>query len=350
MKTVYLHVGNFKTGTSAIQQFCSSHSDQLLEQGLLYPQSGRAAADMTNHSDLSLTLLRENGLQVPPWYKREASFDQLLSELGPELADSPAQNILISSEEFTRFAAVPEASGVILQDTLRKAFEPYRVKVIMCVREPLAFSKSWYNQVNKGFRPVARFCDFFNHLNEAYIAPGVGAKFWRATFGDSCLVPLLYEENSQNHIASFLAATGIVSLPGVSFETAARINPKRDESTLERDRLAKIHTLKAIGRRKFFLNSAVLSSSEKFQEFEDKVHSVSENFDRFCRIEGLDGGHSRLSTISLLQHELKINTAPMPATTRFRSWYFALMDNDLFIRTKRYIKRNLARYSRRPSH
>jgi hypothetical protein len=41
MKTVYLHIGNFKTGTSAIQASCSRNRDLLLENGIDYLLSGR---------------------------------------------------------------------------------------------------------------------------------------------------------------------------------------------------------------------------------------------------------------------------------------------------------------------
>lgn len=39
-KTIYLHVGANKTGSSAIQNFCNSNRDSLLSSGLLYPVTG----------------------------------------------------------------------------------------------------------------------------------------------------------------------------------------------------------------------------------------------------------------------------------------------------------------------
>ena len=37
---IYLHMGFYKTGTTAIQKFLSLNRDQLVKQGFLYPAIG----------------------------------------------------------------------------------------------------------------------------------------------------------------------------------------------------------------------------------------------------------------------------------------------------------------------
>lgn len=37
MKTLYIHIGTPKTGTTSIQNFCGLNREKLKEQGVLYP-------------------------------------------------------------------------------------------------------------------------------------------------------------------------------------------------------------------------------------------------------------------------------------------------------------------------
>ena len=188
MKTIYLHVGNFKTGTSAIQRFCSDNRQRLLGCGIDYLETARPASDRTNHSCLPLSLIQKYGQFVPEWYEAEGDFDTTSQALLAEMENSPCDNILISSEELYRLACF---SSDFARDAIRELgglFTGYEVKVVMYVREPLAFVKSWYNQVNKGNLPHRRFIDFFYFMNDSVLLPQANAKFWRECFGHDCLI------------------------------------------------------------------------------------------------------------------------------------------------------------------
>ncbi len=48
MKTVYLHIGTHRTGSTSIQRFMANAEEALAEQGIIYPKTGRPDTDWTN--------------------------------------------------------------------------------------------------------------------------------------------------------------------------------------------------------------------------------------------------------------------------------------------------------------
>ena len=80
MKTIYIHIGSPKTGSSAIQAFLSKNYNLLLGAGFYYPQVGRGYRDgkfnlvnpavwmngnvLNNLSQLKALLKKFNGLKA----------------------------------------------------------------------------------------------------------------------------------------------------------------------------------------------------------------------------------------------------------------------------------------------
>ncbi|WHI46639.1 hypothetical protein [Microbulbifer sp. VAAF005] len=164
MKTLYLHVGNFKTGTSSIQRIC--HDSDL---DVLYPKSCRPQNNTTNHGRLTLSLLRDYGVPSPTWFNgKNIIFKNELEAIQQEILSSPKDKVLISSEEL--FSICASGKGDEIAEALQSSFREFSVKIIMYIREPLSFLNSWYNQLNKGPHSTQNLLMFFQGVEESLLS------------------------------------------------------------------------------------------------------------------------------------------------------------------------------------
>jgi hypothetical protein len=324
VKTVYLHVGNFKTGTSAIQKYCSDHRGELLAAGVDYLQSARSSADRTSHAGLPLSLYRRYDAFVPDWYDDEESYDEVAAGVASEIEASDAPAVLISSEEFYRLASCPEEVRHRAMADLKALFDGCDVKIVIFVREPLEFLISWYNQVNKSLLPVRRFTDFFFYLDSSLLLPHINADFWREAFGDDCLLVQPYRANETTHVAEFLQLLGLSGVE-VTASASERVNPGRPEDTLERDRVAKIMALASRGERDSYLGNHAFASVDNFEKLKARLQWINREFNRFSDRYGLDGMRSELRVGTLLVHEERVNPPGLNATWSLRAAYYTLL-------------------------
>jgi hypothetical protein len=338
MKRIYLHVGNFKTGTSAIQRFCHQHQAELLEQGLCYPQSARPAGAPNSHSALPLSLFNKYAAFTPRWYAETEPFGKTAQALRSELDASEAESFLISSEELFRFPSLPEAVLVKASEDFARLFAGYEVAVIMYVREPLSFAKSWYNQINKSPLPCGRFSNFVYYLQHTYMNPEVNARFWRNMFGDDALIIRPYTSNPDKHIDAFLALMGITpSMPAAT--KTDRINPGRNEGSLEADRLAKVYSLSSIAEREVFLRSDALKSTAAIAELKQKIDTINTRFNKFCDDEGLTGMRSKLTLEEILVHEEKVNQRLVQPGWHLRRFHYRAVNHPTAVKLINFVKR-----------
>lgn len=335
MKTIYLHVGNFKTGTSAIQKFCSDNRSSLLESGYDYIRSARPRTTPTNHGKLPLSLASEYDIYVPAWYREKDDFKSVSKAVIEEIEGSSCNNIIISSEEFYRFAGNRDATVGLLSEELRKLFSRYNVKVIIYVREPLGMAKSWYNQANKGRAPTRRFMDFFYYMNTSLLLPQKNAALWRDCFGTDCLVLEPYRLSRTDHIHRFLALMG-AQLP-LSVPLSERlVNKKRKDETIELDRIARVMRIESDDERAMYLESFVLKNKKNTELLLEKINLINIEFLNFCQREGLDYCENAEFTLNdLAEYEEKINNVKPMA--------FSLLRRKLgevrYSRLARFIKR-----------
>jgi hypothetical protein len=318
IKTIYLHVGNFKTGTSAIQKFCSEQRDQLLENDMDYLEQARPVSAPTNHGKLPLSLLAKYQKFLPDWYEEKDGFETVATAVRDEVENSRCGRILISSEEFYRLASLPKKSAQSSIDDLRLTFSGHEVKVIMYVRKPLDFLKSWYNEVNKGRRPQRRFIDFFYFLNESLLCPENNAKFWRECFGPDCLILEPYCRYGFDHIDRFMELANI-QIAYKKMDDEVLVNPTRNERSLEKDRINRIMASCTKAEREQYLRSFVFSNQTNFRLFKKKIVRVNADFVNFCSEEKLSLPDASFSQGDLLLHEEKINRKDVVITNPIRT-------------------------------
>lgn len=142
MKTIFVHVGSHKTGTTALQTFFSLNSALLRKKGgVHYLNTGRGGASPECHHILALAL-RD---QLPP---DAVPFLQ-------EIESSDCSKFLISSEIFMEYHAAPK---------LREAFRDYDVQLVLYVRRQDLRTQSEYNFAVKSAK-----CRFSGIIHDYYL-------------------------------------------------------------------------------------------------------------------------------------------------------------------------------------
>lgn len=151
MKTLYLHIGSPKTGTSSIQSFCCENRDVLMEKGYCYPTFSHPY--LNQYARLSP---KRNGLFLQAIYKNaEGIRDQeeearLLKEGLQKIQDlfQEYDHIVLSDEGIWRAASKRRKS---IWKELREEAEKgsFIVKVIAYVRRQDELLESWWNQTVK---------------------------------------------------------------------------------------------------------------------------------------------------------------------------------------------------------
>jgi hypothetical protein len=128
MKTLYLHIGYPKTGTTGIQRFLADNKFLLEKRGVLVPATGmlNGAHYLFNFS-LGIGTY-EGGKEVP-------KSEDLQAELRQEIEQSDCDKVVISSEYFVTARSIR---------AVKDFFQDYDTKIIVYLRRhDLAFESSF---------------------------------------------------------------------------------------------------------------------------------------------------------------------------------------------------------------
>jgi hypothetical protein len=132
-----LHVGLPKTATTYVQHSLSAQKQWLAERGVIYP------GDSLEHHFIP----KDIELLAAGRRKNEARVDSILSGFASEVAASGRDHVLISTEYLIE---TPPAAVALLDKKLRLHFPKLtEIRVLCYVREPIAFSTSFCQQVVK---------------------------------------------------------------------------------------------------------------------------------------------------------------------------------------------------------
>ena len=108
-KTIYLHIGHYKTGTTALQVFLARNRAKLLRRGLGYPEK---ICNHAKHSKLAFSLYHATGVDTLMHGYRDATPpEEIWAQIFAAARASKAPKLLVSSEEFMRLGAHPAAGG-----------------------------------------------------------------------------------------------------------------------------------------------------------------------------------------------------------------------------------------------
>lgn len=197
MKTVYLHIGTMKTGTTYIQT-CLYKQKNLLEQiNYLYPENGLISF---GHHNLFFELKEERNAKP--------SFG-LFVNLIKEIENSPCEKCIVSSEGFIKF----KYDEILL---LKNILEEY-FKVIIIVsfrRQDDYLASIWSHDIINSQIKLS-FPDFINDTirignstkwksKEFYPYYDYYYDLWGDIFGEDNIRVLLYDLQHKNLLIDFL--------------------------------------------------------------------------------------------------------------------------------------------------
>jgi len=209
-KTLYLHVGMNKTGTSAIQKFLSNNYESLLIKNFCYPKTSRRTSNIINHHGLFMSLHKK---QYPNY--RGNNFAQQFEELIQETKEY--DNVIISSEILPRIPDIKEL----------KIFKNYfdLIKVVIYVRRYDNLFESAQNQVIKQ--------EFTNIKINIKPRPFHNCKKFAAIFGKRNIICKVYDKKRfyrGDLIKDFLNVLNIDNYNELKF-IKSPVNPSLDSNT-----------------------------------------------------------------------------------------------------------------------
>ncbi|THD76930.1 sulfotransferase family protein [Thalassobius vesicularis] len=237
-KTLFLHIGHFKTGTTALQVFLSNNTRFLAKHDIAYAQT---QLHLAKHSALAFCLYRAAGVStLMHGYKRPETPQELWGALFDEVRKSRQSRIIVSSEELMRLGAHPQAAN-ILKDIVSRAPRDIDIRVIAYLRAPDSHLRSWYNQLVKmgvktpAFNDAA--CRTIEPIHTDY---ALALKPWLDIFGPDAVILRPYDEASRENLSLYHDFLGLfgTELPsrGVTLPVADP-NPRMDDRMLEMARM-----------------------------------------------------------------------------------------------------------------
>jgi hypothetical protein len=158
MKTIYLHIGCEKTGTTSIQHFLASNRRELKAQGIAYPHLG---LNETAHLNLAASInVVQNNIQGVDYYPNQnVSIEKEWAQFKRFYDETDCQTIILSAEHFS--SRLKESGINILKTQLDQLGDNLSIKILVYIRRQDWFIESSYSTAVKA-GSTCLFEDFFN--------------------------------------------------------------------------------------------------------------------------------------------------------------------------------------------
>lgn len=100
-RSVLIHAGTHKTGTTSLQLLFTRHRAELRDHGILYPEAGvwNGGSESDSHTNIAWELIGHRGFD-----RGSGTLDDLIDEI----VASDCEKVLLSSEEYSCLFAHPE--------------------------------------------------------------------------------------------------------------------------------------------------------------------------------------------------------------------------------------------------
>ncbi len=187
MKTIYLHIGTPKTGTTSLQKILASNRRLLLEKGYFYPPQGIPSHDNGHHC-LAWSFLHPDGVRTDAYLGKRFECGQVPADVLDAIQNQAVENVILTSEYFWLLENISQIEAV--KDMLKG----YRVILIVYLRRQDRFFLSSYSE------NVKRGCvkPFLTFQRERQIKGDYRLLLsqWRKVFGHSNVIARRYQENS----------------------------------------------------------------------------------------------------------------------------------------------------------
>ena len=148
MKTIFLHIGYEKTGTTSIQAYLHNHGSALEQMGVLYPESGR---HNIAHFGLVDSLLWETKQKHLEFIPESDHYDMSVwTQLKEEIDKFSGDKVIISSEHFS--SRLDQRGVKLLADQLKGVGH---LKILFYVRRQDTLVESHYSTMIRSGNSVS---------------------------------------------------------------------------------------------------------------------------------------------------------------------------------------------------
>lgn len=184
MKTIYLHIGTHKTGTTYLQTVLAANRQQLLALGYYFPKA--AIPSFTPGHHMLAWAIQDGDYRIDPATGAGIDLSTAWAELLQEIKSTDAENIIVSSEYFSRLSSIEEIKQV------REYFLDYIVKIDICLRRQDQYLLSEYSErVKTGYSGSLKqfieerkfICDYAKCIND-----------WEGVFGKDRISVRLFQK------------------------------------------------------------------------------------------------------------------------------------------------------------
>jgi hypothetical protein len=235
-RRIFLHIGTHKTATTTIQAGCCDNRAALLASGWLYPETGMYIFGQHNVAWEMCSGHEQPWNHVNHWVRFRPERGGM-TELLAEINAFPAQNVILSSEDF---------DGLQTEriQQLGEHLKEFHVEVIVYLREQASFLQSAWAQFVKSGYVIEDFHTFIDRMltsgdevlryfgaYDLFLAP------WLEVFGVENVHPKPFSRDAfKGHIFhDFLRACEVPDVERFAIPSSQNISP--GYKTLEMIRL-----------------------------------------------------------------------------------------------------------------
>jgi hypothetical protein len=238
-KTLYIHIGHYKTGTTALQIFAVRNAAVLARGNVAYSQNLQNNA---KQSILAFSLFHHAGVKtLMHGYAKPETPESVWGRLFDEMRASPMEKMLVSSEELMRLAEFPETVERLRRIVTTEGRD-FDYKVVVYLRPPADQVASWYNQMVKMRQPIGDFDSALasRHIEAVQYDYACALAPWVDIFGKDNVILRPYPSRAsppETLLIDFCRLMGI-ELSAEEARQKADPNPRLDDRMLEVVRLA----------------------------------------------------------------------------------------------------------------
>lgn len=240
MKTVVLHAGLPKTGSTSIQDFLFAERDLLTQEGFLFPsvestvraERNRIGENWGRHASL-LAAMQGRWQDLA-----EGEWDLWLAEMQRFREDHSLHTMLLSHE------TIGNRGGSLGFSLLHQLFDDYHMRIMVVVREAEAWLTSLYEQRVSGrmreVSPPDQLNTMKNYCNHGYQSR---IETWRTAFPAADIMAVSFE----NLVAGDGLVPNVCDLIGLPARSRARAHKaKRVNTALSQDAVELMRRCKVI--------------------------------------------------------------------------------------------------------
>ena len=221
-KKLFIHVGNFKTGTTAIQDYFFNND----VNGIHYIKG----LNQSNcHGNLVYSIIRSELGEIID------NKNELINNYIKNINESQ-DDILLSAEAFMRM----KTSHLPMLKEFISKLNVSEIKVILFIRQPKSFVASWYNQMVKELpynkREMGNVLSYFyRNIDKGFVSNLETFDIFESVAGEGNVIVNKYGVFGMDHLNSFCALLGIDDNP----QNEQISNRRIKSSVVELERISK---------------------------------------------------------------------------------------------------------------